>query len=84
MNAHATIDPVDAKRALIIAALPEGKTLAEAIRIAGIHRDRLWSQPDWMSLPEEKRSAELERICTKMLGGNEDAGKALAIEGCWS
>lgn len=66
----------------IAAALPSGKTYAEALARAVSLRTQLWN--DRWSLDEDLRLRELRAYCVRLCGGNAAAGKALMNNAIWS
>lgn len=60
--------------------IPENHTYAEALSCAITRRKFLWSNRDWMRLPENRRITELQRYTTQLMGGDKAEGVALARE----
>lgn len=63
--------------------IPAGHTYEEALSCAITRRRYLWSNRDWMRLPENRRITELQRYCAQLMGGDKKEGEVLAREALW-
>lgn len=64
--------------------LPPGKSAQDALQRARELKRQLWSDSRWLRVSEDRRIAELNRLCALLHGGDAAAGLSLAREAVWS
>lgn len=78
----ATAFPADPSHALILAAIPAGRSYAEALERAVAQKLHLWSAR--MDLDEDERIKALNDFCSRLCSGDEQAGRELATDAVWA